>query len=168
MTGMSHLFPGYQPIIESFGEKILGQDGQIDRSRLYEYVRSDHQARGQLLSIINPLVKQATISLIRQTEQSVVFIMATKLSGFGLLELCDRVWVITAPIEVQVSNLVWKRGWTNEQARNYVQISNSKTTKSPSNSSMRCRYSLCVKRNSLRIGACYGFITKPPNQTDDH
>ena len=113
--------PGYQPIVESFGEKILGQNGQIDRSRLYQFVRSDHQARSKLQSIIDPLIKQATVSLLQRAEGSVVVIKATNLTRFGLLELCDHVWVITAPDDVQISNLVWKKGWSVEQAREYIQ-----------------------------------------------
>ena len=113
--------PGYQPIVESFGEKILDQDGQIDRSRLYQFVRSDRLARDKLQSIIDPLIKQATVSLLQRAKQSVVLINATNLSRFGLLELCDRVWVITAPDEVQVSNLIRKKGWSAEQAQEYIQ-----------------------------------------------
>ncbi len=113
--------PGYQPIVENFGEKILDQDGQIDRSRLYQFVRLDRLARDKLQSIIDPLIKQATVSLLQRAKQSVVLIKATNLSRFGLLELCDQVWVITAPEEVQVSNLIRKKGWSAEQARGYIQ-----------------------------------------------
>ncbi|MBN1454188.1 MAG: dephospho-CoA kinase [Anaerolineales bacterium] len=113
--------PGYQPIVENFGETILDQGGQIDRSRLYQFVRSDRLARDKLQSIIDPLIKQATVSLLQRAKQSVVFIKATNLSRFGLLELCDQVWVITAPEEVQVSNLARKKGWSAEQAQGYIQ-----------------------------------------------
>jgi len=113
--------PGYQPIVECFGEKVLDQTGQVDRSRLYNIVRADRQARDTLQSIIDPLIKQATISLIQQARRSLVVIKATNLSRFGLLELCDHVWVTTAPEEVQVASLAWKNGWSDEQARQYIQ-----------------------------------------------
>ena len=113
--------PGYQPVVESFGKGILDQSGQIDQSRLYQIVRSDRQARDKLQSIIGPLIKQATVILLQRAKQSVVFIRATDLSRFDLLELCDYVWITTAPEEVRVSNLALKKGWSAEQARTYIQ-----------------------------------------------
>ena len=113
--------PGHQPVVEYFGEDILDQTGQIDRLKLDQIVRSDRQARDKLQSIVDPLIKQATVILLQRAKQSVVFILATDLSRFDLLELCDYVWVITAPEEVRVSNLVLKKGWSAEQARTYVQ-----------------------------------------------
>ncbi len=112
--------PGYRPVLETFGGKILAQDGQVDQSRLYQLVRSDRLARDKLQSIIDPLIKQATASLVQRARQSVVIVKATNLSRFGLLELCDHVWIITAPDEVQVSNLVRKKGWSVERARGYI------------------------------------------------
>src|SRR3990172_5837026 len=74
--------PGYQPIVESFGDRILNQNGQIDRSRLDRILRSDRQARNKLHSMIDPLIKQATVSLLRRAKQPVVVILATNLSRF--------------------------------------------------------------------------------------
>ena len=113
--------PGYQPVVESFGKGILDQSGQIDQSRLYQIVRSDRQASDKLQSIIDPLIKQATVILLQRAKQPVVFIRATDLSRFDLLELCDYVWITTAPEEVRVSNLALKKGWSAEQARTYIQ-----------------------------------------------
>ena len=113
--------PGYQPIVKSFGGRILDQTGQIDRSRLYHIVLSNRQARDNLQAIIDPLINQALITLIEQTKQSVVVVKATNLNKFGLLELCDRVWVTTAPEEVQVANLARKNNWSEEHARQYIQ-----------------------------------------------
>ena len=113
--------PGYQPVLESFGEEILNQTGQVDRARLYQIVRTDRQARDTLQSIIDPLIKQTVIRLIEQARSSVVVVKATNLSRFGLLDLCDHIWATTAPEEVQVANLVWKNGWSEAQAWNYIQ-----------------------------------------------
>ncbi len=113
--------PGYQPVVERFGKGILGPLGQIDRPKLYQIVGSNRQARDKFQSIIDPLVQQATISLIQHAKQSMIFIRANDLSRFGLLELCDRVWVTTASEEVWVSNLIKENGWSDERARAYMQ-----------------------------------------------
>ena len=51
--------PGYQPILESFGESVLDKTGQMDQARLYSIVRTDRRARNTLQSIIDPLILQA-------------------------------------------------------------------------------------------------------------
>ncbi len=43
------------------------------------------------------------------------------LGEFGLHTLCDRVWVVSATEEVQVDNLARKFGWSDLQARQYIQ-----------------------------------------------
>jgi dephospho-CoA kinase len=113
--------PGYQQIVDRFGEQILDQAGQVDRSKLYQAVRADRQARDSLRSIIEPLVKQITAIKIQQVEGSVVVVKATNLNEFGLLDLCDHVWVTTAIEEVQVANLILEHGWTEERALQYIQ-----------------------------------------------
>ena len=113
--------PGYQPIVEVFGEKILDQTGQVDATRLYSLVRADRQARDSLQSIIDPLVWQEVIDRIEKSERSVIVLKAANLSSFDLLNLCDSLWVTTAPEDVQISNLTSKNGWSEDLARDYVQ-----------------------------------------------
>jgi peptide/nickel transport system permease protein len=112
--------PGYQPIVKSFGESILDQTGQVNRSKLYSLIREDHRARDVLQSIIDPLILRAVISLIKQSKRSMVVVKATNLSRFGLLDLCDQVWVTIALEEVQVANLLRKNDWSKDQAWDYL------------------------------------------------
>ena len=72
--------PGYQPIVESFGDRVLDHSGQMDRARLYSIVLTDRQAKNTLQSIIDPLILQAVIGLIKQSKRSMAVIKATNLS----------------------------------------------------------------------------------------
>ena len=40
--------PGCQPILESFGDKVLDQTGQMDRDKIYSIVRTDRHASDTL------------------------------------------------------------------------------------------------------------------------
>ena len=46
--------PAYYLIIERFGQKVVGEDGYIDRERLADIVFSDPQARTYLDTIVHP------------------------------------------------------------------------------------------------------------------
>ena len=48
--------PGYQPVLDKFGNWLLDKEGQIDRSKLGRLVFSDGEALTQLEAIIHPFV----------------------------------------------------------------------------------------------------------------
>ncbi len=112
--------PGYQPVIETFGRWIVGPDGEIDRRKLGRIVFSDPEALAQLEAIVHPLVEQAIHYLIRNAPHKVVVIEAIKLLESGLHKMCDAVWVVDAPPEVQMERLVKQRGMNAEEARQRI------------------------------------------------
>ncbi len=112
--------PGYGPVVETFGRWILGPDGEIDRQRLGRIVFSDPEALARLEAIIHPLVEQAIHYLIRSTPHKVVVIEAIKLLESGLHKLCDAVWVVDAPPEVQMERLIKQRHMSTDEARQRV------------------------------------------------
>jgi dephospho-CoA kinase len=108
--------PGYQKVIDTFGEWVLDENGNIDRARLGRHVFSDPQDLQQLESIIHPLVEYALDLLIRRTDQRVIVIEAIKLLESRLVEGCDTIWVTCAPEAVQKARLMQKRATTEQDA----------------------------------------------------
>lgn len=108
--------PGYQPVLDKFGNWLLDKENQIDRKKLGRLVFTDAQALTQLEDIIHPYVTQATEMLIGRASQSVVAIEAIKLLESNLRTQCDTIWVTDASQEVQVERLIRKRGMTEEEA----------------------------------------------------
>jgi dephospho-CoA kinase len=121
--------PGYQLVIEAFGQRIVAQDGQIDRSRLGQVVFSDAEALAWLEAIVHPLVRQAIDVLIRRSEHAVIVVEAIKLLEGPLRSACDSIWVTTAPVEVQVARLMKKRGLSLEEARQRISAQSSQEAK---------------------------------------
>ena len=108
--------PGYQPVLDKFGNWLLDKDGQIDRVKLGRLVFADGQALAQLEDIIHPYVIQAIEILVKRAPQSVVVIEAIKLLESGLRSQCDTIWVTDASQQVQIDRLVRKRGLSQEEA----------------------------------------------------
>jgi dephospho-CoA kinase len=108
--------PGYKPVLDTFGKWLLGEDGQINRSRLGRLVFSDKQALEQLEAIVHPYVGQAVDILARRATQKVIVIEAIKLLESDLRRFCDSIWVTDAPQEVQVERLMRKRGMSRDDA----------------------------------------------------
>jgi len=101
--------PAYRPVVNMFGQWILTPDGEIDRAKLGRIVFADPVALHDLEVQIHPLVLEAVSLLIRRASQPVVVIEAIKLFESPLREICDSLWVVTCPPEVQLRRLVEKR-----------------------------------------------------------
>jgi dephospho-CoA kinase len=108
--------PGYQPVLDKFGNWLLDKDGQIDRTKLGRLVFADGRALAVLEDIIHPFVGQAIDLLIKRSTQKVVVVEAIKLLESDLRTKCDSIWVADAPQEVQIERLMRKRGMNRDDA----------------------------------------------------
>lgn len=121
--------PGYQPVLDTFGKFVLGDDGEIDRAKLGKLVFNDPDAMRQLEGIIHPMVRQAIDMLVKRAGQAVVVIEAIKLLEGPTRDWCDVIWVADAPEEVQVERLMRKRGLSREQALQRIRGQNPQKDK---------------------------------------
>ncbi len=121
--------PGFEPVVNTFGKWVLGENGEIDRSKLGELVFNNPEALLRLEEIIHPLVRQALDVLIERTKHRVVVIEAIKLLESELHSLCDQIWVTRAPSELQLERLIEKRKLTQEEARDRMNAQLPATTK---------------------------------------
>ncbi|NJN44641.1 MAG: dephospho-CoA kinase [Anaerolineae bacterium] len=109
--------PGYDPILQHFGQWILANDGQIDRTKLGRIAFADPGALKQLETILHPFVRQAVDVLIRRANQPVIVLEAIKLLEGELASLCDSIWVSQASPETQYTRLLQKRGLSEADAK---------------------------------------------------
>ena len=114
--------PGFQPVLEAFGEGILDSSGEIERSKLAQIVFSDNDALARLELIIHPLVRDAIDALINRSEHKVVVLEAIKLIESGLVRKCDCLWVSTAPKKLQLARLIKNRGLNETNAAQRIEL----------------------------------------------
>lgn len=109
--------PAYQAIVKAFGPGIAPDGGPIDRRRLGEIVFADGQALARLEEIVHPAVFVRIKELLDQAQAGVVVIEAIKLLEAGLsVQLCDTIWVVTAPREQQIRRLMAARNLSRAEA----------------------------------------------------
>lgn len=86
-------------LIGSFGTDILGENGQLDRTRLAELAFVDEESKARLDKIVHP---HLLVELGRQIERgltsgaSMVVVDASLLLDWGLKAEMDEVWVVEA------------------------------------------------------------------------
>jgi len=121
--------PGYARVVESFGERILNGDGQINRTRLGRIVFGDPEALRRLEEIVHPLVRQEVDLLVRGARQPVVVIEAIKLLESPLAREADAVWVTDAPPALQVERLMSSRSMSEAEALRRIASQNLQSEK---------------------------------------
>jgi len=97
---------GYSAIVQQFGTAVLGEDTEIDRSKLADIVFADPRRLEQLEKILHPRVI-ARILQARKTvaDDQILVVEAIKLLETSLRSVCDRIWVVMAPRDRLLSRL---------------------------------------------------------------
>lgn len=108
----------YEAILKQFGDKILAEDGEIERKKLGSIVFSNRELLLKLNHIIHPAVKQYILDQIKEQRRQgcALFAMEAAL----LLEehydaICDDLWYIYVNDEVRRIRLKADRGYSDEK-----------------------------------------------------
>ncbi len=115
------------PLLEAFGENILGADGRIDRRKLYACTFWDAKKVRLLNGIVHPRVKDAVRAWIREKSDTAPFLVleAALLLEDHYDEICDEIWYIHVEEEVRFRRLSASRGYSREKMRQILE--NQKT-----------------------------------------
>jgi dephospho-CoA kinase len=113
--------PAWQEIRDEFGDRILKQDGTIDRAALGIIVFADARLRRRLESIIHPRVGAQIEARIRHIEQeapdAVIILDIPLLFEAGMTQGLAQIIVVHVPEAVQLERLVARDGLSPQEAR---------------------------------------------------
>lgn len=107
-------------LVDHFGAGILQADGALDRKALGAIVFSDPAKLQELDALTHPAVIAESDRRAFAIEDGVVILDAVKLIESGHHEVCDQVWLVTAPEDLQVQRLMARNGLTEDDARRRV------------------------------------------------
>jgi len=112
--------PVFLELIRAFGEKILREDGSLDRKALAARVFSDPEQRSVLNRILHPRIKEEIRRRVREVVErdpaAIVIIDAALLIEAGHDQEMDKVIVVTSRAEQQIKRLKERNGMAPEEA----------------------------------------------------
>lgn len=125
---------GLKEVAAAFGEKVLQENGEIDRNRLAEIVFNDPEALEKLNRIVHPRAYELTRSRLEEYRRQgveVVVLEVILLVEAGWAHLADTIWVTVASEESVVKRLKQTRGMSEEEilSRIHSQTSNAERIK---------------------------------------
>ena len=97
---------GYSAIVQTFGTKVLGEDKEVDRSKLAAEVFADPSKLRRLEQILHPRVIARVLEARSMLPNDAVLVVeAIKLLEGELRKACDRIWVVVSPRETMIERL---------------------------------------------------------------
>ena len=112
---------GYHAVVNTFGQDIVGEDGEIDRRVLGGKVFGDPEQMDRLTAIVWPVIRRFAseeIAELREREpERVIVLEAAVLIEASWQDLADEVWVVHVAPEAARQRLMERNGLTAEQAQ---------------------------------------------------
>lgn len=98
-----------QALIDHLGQDIYLPDGNIDKGKLAKMLFTDFKVR----NFVNKIVHQAVrddIRLKRNVIEGLFFIESAIIVTGGIAEMCDQIWIVTAPLEERIDRVMKRDG----------------------------------------------------------
>jgi dephospho-CoA kinase len=108
--------PGFQQVIDRFGQDFVNAEGYIDRAKLAQIVFHDDTALKDLENIIHPLVRSETNQIIGQHTSETIIVNEIPLLLEKKMESLFDFLVIVISSEKNRLERLTQRGLTTEQA----------------------------------------------------
>lgn len=104
---------------QAFGPDIFYEDGTLNRRKLGRIVFSDPSSRSVLDNLMTPYLLSETkqrIEAIRSRGADLCFLDMPLLYEKGFNRLCDSVWTVWLPEDIQLHRLMQRDGYSREEA----------------------------------------------------
>lgn len=104
-------------ILSRFGAECIHEDGSLNRKEIARYVFSDDSHRLWLNRRVHGLVRDDVRRRIACAKSEIIFIESAILNSSGLTDICDGVWLVTAPEEVRIQRVALRDSAEEEMIR---------------------------------------------------
>ncbi|MGT2958707.1 dephospho-CoA kinase [Streptococcus bovimastitidis] len=108
----------YEALVKNFGPDILAEDGNLDRPKLSAMIFSSPENRVLSAKIQNQIIhqelKKAKDSLA--ATETIFFMDIPLLIELGYQEWFDAIWLVFVPKDIQVSRLMARNNYSEEEA----------------------------------------------------
>ncbi|MCW8418747.1 dephospho-CoA kinase [Fluoribacter dumoffii] len=107
----------YKRILEHYGNRILLDDGELDRSKLREIIFSAPKERDWLEHLLHPLIREVIKQRVAASLSPYCMIEIPLLISKEAYPYINRILLLCAPEELQISRLMQRDQCSKEQAQ---------------------------------------------------
>lgn len=107
----------FKQVVQLFGDKVLLDNGEINRPFLRELIFTDAAAKQAVEQIIHPNVRKQMLATAAISETPYCILVVPLLIEADMLALVDRTLVVDIPEPLQLQRLCQRDSLTEQQAR---------------------------------------------------
>ena len=114
---------GWHAVVDTFGEQIVAENGEIDRRALGGIVFSDENALLQLNAIMHPRIYSLTeqrLNALAERGENTAVLEAALLIEAKWTPLVDEVWVTVSPVTDIITRLQERNNMDEDTARSRI------------------------------------------------
>ena len=118
----------YKKVVEIFGNKVIAEDGSIDRKKLGSLVFDNRELLCKLNDIIHPAVEAEVdkrIAEFTQKKYKYIALETALLIKVRYNRKCDKVWFVYADKDIRLKRLYDNRGIGKEKAGKIFESQNT-------------------------------------------
>lgn len=112
-------YPAYDKLVAFLGTEILGDDGEIDKTKMASAIFNDKNKLKTVNNILHPAVNTFIINSIEKEketrEHDFVFVEAALLIENGYDRIADELWYVYADEDIRRQRLKDSRGYSDEK-----------------------------------------------------
>ncbi|WP_051689278.1 dephospho-CoA kinase [Butyrivibrio sp. AE2032] len=112
-------YPAYDELVSLLGKGILGEDGEIDKTRMASAIFNNKDALESVNNILHPAVNTFIINIIDEEREKgqldFVFVEAALLIENGYKRIVDELWYVYASEDVRRVRLKESRGYWDQK-----------------------------------------------------
>ncbi len=112
--------PALAEIRAEFGDQVILENGELDRTAMRHLVFADTPARKKLEAILHPRIRESTIQQAAAAGGEYQLIVVPLLAESPFREFVDRVLVVDCSEDAQIQRLLARDTESEEQARRMV------------------------------------------------
>ena len=112
----------YEPVVSLLGKDILGEDGEIVKSRMADKIFACEKLVDKVNAIIHPAVKNVICKqiLLDRGKHKFIVVEAALLIEASYFDLFDEIWVVDADKDVRIKRLMESRGYSLEKCESII------------------------------------------------
>lgn len=114
--------PALQELVACFGAEVLREGGGLDRQRLRERIFDDPAARRRAEAILHPRIREVMENRIAELDYPYCMLSIPLLLEASQTDLVDRILVVDAPPELQLSRARARDGASAEQIQAIMDV----------------------------------------------
>ncbi len=112
--------PCLEEIAKHFGDNILNESGELNRSKLREIIFNSDSEKSWLESLLHPAIAEQIKDELNASKSPYTILVSPLLLETNQRDFCDKILVVDVPVEIQMERTTKRDGVSADQVKSII------------------------------------------------